>query len=132
MSLYYGNHSPIFACDAVLLDKVMSFRTDSKGVADKKDPAACTVFTLYALFATPEERNQMSARYTAGGYGYGEAKKALIDILHARLDDARARRDALLRDPQQVEDVLKAGAQRARTLAAGVISRARQAAGLSV
>ncbi len=131
MSHTYGNHIPIFASDAVLHDKIMSIRTDSKGVADKKDPAACTVFTLYALFASADEKAEMAARYTGGGYGYGEAKKALVDIIHARLDAPRARRDQLLREPEPVEAVLAAGAQRARSIAAGVVARARQAAGLS-
>ena len=130
MSKSYGNHIPIFAADKELKNKVMGIKTDSKGVADAKDPETCTVFTLYALFATPEQKAEMADRYRRGGMGYGDAKKALLALIDAHFAPARARRAELDAHPERVEAALAAGAQRARALARQVTDRARRAAGL--
>src|SRR5438067_5196282 len=73
MSKSYGNTIEIFAEGKPLLKTVRSIVTDSTPVADPKDPDRCTVFALYSLFATPEEKEALAGRYRAGGMGYGDA-----------------------------------------------------------
>jgi len=46
--------------------------------------------------------------------GYGEAKKLLLEKIDAYFGPARVRRKELAANPQQVEEVLKRGAQKAR------------------
>jgi tryptophanyl-tRNA synthetase len=130
MSKSYGNHIPIFAGEKELKNKVMGIKTDSKGVADPKDPETCTVFALYALFATAQQKAEMADRYRRGGLGYGDAKKALLALVDAHFAPARARRQELDAHPERVEETLLAGAQRARAIARQVTDRARRAAGL--
>ena len=129
MSAAYGNHIPLFATGEALRERVMAIRTDSKGVAEAKDPSSCTVFALYALFATTEARAELSDRYARGGYGYGDAKKALAALIEEHFADARARKARL--HPDDVGAALHAGAARARPLARAVLDRARRAAGLT-
>ena len=129
MSAAYGNHIPLFASGEALRERVMAIRTDSKGVAEAKDPSSCTVFALYALFATTEARAELSDRYARGGYGYGDAKKALVALIEEHFADARARKARIHTD--DVAAALHAGAARARPLARAVLDRARRAAGLT-
>lgn len=129
MSAAYGNHIPLFASGEALRERVMAIRTDSKGVAEAKDPSSCTVFALYSLFATPEARAELSDRYARGGYGYGDAKKALATLIEEHFADARARKARI--HPDDVGAALHAGAARARPLARAVLDRARRAAGLT-
>ena len=129
MSAAYGNHIPLFATGEALRERVMAIRTDSKGVAEAKDPSSCTVFALYALFATTEARAELSDRYARGGYGYGDAKKALVALIEEHFADARARKARIHTD--DVAAALHAGAARARPLARAVLDRARRAAGLT-
>ncbi len=69
----------VFEDPKKLRKKIMSIKTDSKGVEESKDPETCSVFTLYKLFASDEQQAALAAKYRAGGMGYGEAKQALYD-----------------------------------------------------
>jgi tryptophanyl-tRNA synthetase len=95
-----------------------------------KDPDTCNVFALYRLMATPDETAALRKRYLAGGMGYGEAKKALAEVVERTLGPARERREKLERDADFVEDVLLTAGRRARAVARGVMDDVRRACGL--
>ncbi len=130
MSKSYHNTIEIFGDPKETRARIMRIVTDSKGVPDPKDPDACNVFALYRLFAAPDEREEMAARYRAGGMGYGEAKKALHEKFEAHFAPLRARREELARNLDHVNDVLRRGAERARAEASATLRRARVAMGL--
>ena len=130
MSKSYGNTIPIAAEGKALEKVVMGIKTDAKGVADPKDPDTDSVFKLYSLMATEAERAALADRYRAGGMGYGEAKKLLLAKVNETFDPIRRRRAELLARPSDVEDVLKAGAAKAKARAAAVLARARKACGI--
>jgi tryptophanyl-tRNA synthetase len=130
MSKSYGNTIEIFAEGKALRKTVMSIVTDSSTVADPKDPDHCNVFALYSLFATEEEKNALAARYRAGGMGYGEAKQSLLAKIDGYFGRIRERRKQLAADPEYVEGVLRAGAQRARAEAQETMGRVRAAVGM--
>ncbi len=131
MSKSYGNTLEIFGDPGVLKKRVMRVVTDSKGLADPKDPETCNVFKLYRLFASPDQVAALADRYRAGGMGYGDAKKALFEILWEFLAPFRARRQELERNPDYVEQVLRAGAEKARREARKTLDAARRAVGLT-
>ncbi len=131
MSKSYGNTIDIFAEGKPLQKTIMSIVTDSKTVADPKDPAQCNVFALYSLFASEAEKAAMADRYRAGGMGYGEAKKALLEKMDASFTPARQRRKELGQDPSYVEDILRKGAQRARAEAQQTVAQVRKAVGMN-
>jgi tryptophanyl-tRNA synthetase len=131
MSKSYGNTIDLFDEPARMKKRVMSIVTDSTPVEDPKDPAKCTVFALYSLFATSEERAGMEQRYRAGGMGYGEAKKALLAKVEDAFGPARERRRGWLERPDDVRAVLADGARRARETALPILERVRNAVGLT-
>ena len=114
MSKSYGNTIDIFAEGKALQKTVMGIVTDSTPVEAPKDPETCNVFALYSLFATDEEKAALAARYRAGGIGYGEAKKMLLEKINAFFGPARQKRKELAARPEEVEAVLKRGAEKAR------------------
>lgn len=130
MSKSYNNTIEIFEPEKKLRKKYMSIKTDSTPVEQSKDPETCAVFTLYKLFANEVEREALAARYRAGGMGYGEAKQALFEKSMEYFAAARAKRTELEARPDDVEDVLKQGAAKARRKAQEVLTRARLACGL--
>jgi tryptophanyl-tRNA synthetase len=129
MSKSYGNAIEVWLPSKQLRKKVMSITTDSRGVDEVKDPDTCNVFALYRLFATAAQVEALAARYRAPGLGYGHAKEELFQVIEARIGPARDRYEHLLAHPAEIGGVLDDGARRARTIAAGVLSRAREAAG---
>jgi tryptophanyl-tRNA synthetase len=108
----------------------MGIVTDSLPVEAPKDPDKCTVFALYSLFATDEERDALAARYRAGGMGYGEAKKMLLEKINAYFGPIREKRKQLAAHPERVEEALRQGAVRARAEARQTMELVRQAVGM--
>lgn len=131
MSKSYGNTIELFEDAKKLRKKIMSIKTDSTPVESPKNPETCAVFTLYKLFASDAQQASLAERYRAGGMGYGEAKQALFEAADAFIGPARERRATLAADASYVEDVLTAGAQRARAKGQAVLNRAREACGLN-
>ena len=108
----------------------MGIVTDSTPMEAPKDPDTCNVYNIYKLLATPEQTEEMAAKLRAGGYGYGDAKKALLAAYHEKFDVCAAKREELAANPARVEEILANGAKRAREIAAPTLEAARKAVGL--
>jgi tryptophanyl-tRNA synthetase len=130
MSKSYKNTIDLQMEGKALKKVVMSIKTDSAALEDPKNPDTCNVFSLYSLFATPDERDALAARYRAGGMGYGEAKVALLEKIQTGFAPYRARRAELLANPAEVDEVLRDGATRARAVAQATMAEARKIVGL--
>ncbi len=132
MSKSYGNTIPIFARGKRLKKIVGTIATDSKDfTTEPLDPSTCRVFALYELFATEEEKAAMRDRYVNDrSFGYGHAKQALMAKIEERFGPAADRYEALKANPAQIEDVLREGAKRARSIARATVDEAREAVGL--
>ena len=132
MSKSYGNVIEIFEEPKKLRKKVMSIKTDSTPVEEPKNPETDSVFALYKLFASLPQQDALAARYRQGGMGYGEAKQALYDAAMEHFTEARVRREKIVADPAGLEDILQAGATKARAKGREVLDRCRTACGLAV
>jgi tryptophanyl-tRNA synthetase len=130
MSKSYHNTIGIFDEGAELKKKVMSIVTDSTPLEQPKDPDKDNVFALIRLFASPEKRDEIAARYRAGGYGYGHAKKELLALIDDYFGEARERRRRLAQDPDYVRDVLADGGRKARARAEQFMEQVRERVGL--
>ncbi|MEI6819242.1 MAG: tryptophan--tRNA ligase [Verrucomicrobiota bacterium] len=130
MSKSYHNTLPIFGDEKPLKKLVMKITTDSTPVEDPKPTEGSTILSLYKLFASPADYATMVADYERGGVGYGDFKKRLADAYWDYFAPMRARRTEILADPGWVDEVLAAGALRAREEAAKVLERVRRAVGL--
>lgn len=130
MSKSYDNGIEPFAPSKQLKKQVMNIVTDSKGLEDKKDPDSCHIFQLYKFFSTSDEQKKMAEQYRAGGYGYGHAKLALLEKIENHFSEARTKYDHLLKNPHEVEAILKQGAEKARLVSRQVLERCRLACGL--
>jgi len=129
MSKSYGNTISMFAARGALKKSVMGIVTDSTPVEDPKDTQQ-TLFEIWSLFASVPEREEMFARAAAGGLGYGDIKKELLTRLMDYFEPMRARRAELEKKPDEIEAILRSGAERARLLARPVLEACRAAAGL--
>lgn len=130
MSKSYGNTIPIFSTSSQLKKKVMEIVTDAMPVEAPKDPEQSTIFQLYRLFASEFDAHQVADRYRSGGFGYGEAKRLLLEKIEHTFGEARLRYTSLMEHPDDIEDVLQSGANRARSVAQTVLDRARTACGV--
>ncbi len=130
MSKSYGNTIGIFEEGRALKRKVMGIVTDSMPLEAPKDPEQNNVFALIKLFADDETRDRIAAAFRAGGYGYGHAKKELLGMIKDYFAEARERRHALARRPDDVMDILREGGQKGREKAESFMVRVREKVGL--
>ncbi len=133
MSKSYGNGVWIFESGKALAKVVARIATDSRAPEEPKDPDGVLLLDFLALFLEPTEIEDWRARVHVGGAGapgYGHMKQRLVAAMEEHFAPARARREALLANPAEVDRELAAGAARARARAAEVAERARRAAGL--
>ena len=131
MSKSYGNTIAMFGSKKQVKKAVMGIVTDSTPVEDPKDTDQA-VFDLWSLFATEGEREEMFARARAGGLGYGDVKKDLLERLMDHFGPMRERRAEYEARAGVVEEILADGVARARALALPVLEACRDAAGLGV
>lgn len=129
MSKSKGNLIDIFAPEKELKKQVMGILSDSKSLEEPKNPLTDTTFALYKCLAPQDEIEAMSANYLAGNYGYGHAKKALLELILQTFQEPREKYEYLHAHPQEVEDALQQGAEKARKTAQAVLQRVREKVG---
>ena len=129
MSKSYDNTINIFLPEKELKKQVMGIVTDSKSLEDPKDPTTDNVFQLYKLMADAEGIRSMEEKYRAGGYGYGHAKKELLELLLSRFTKERQLYQELMKDRAELDKQLGIGAEKARAVARVTLDRVRERAG---
>jgi tryptophanyl-tRNA synthetase len=130
MSKSYGNTIEIFAEGKPLEKIVMGIKTDSTPMGQPLNPDADNVFALYSLFASDAEKAEMAEMYRGGKIGFGGAKKALRAKVDEYFAPFREKRKKLAQDIASVEDMLRAGAKRARAEVEATMDLVRKATGL--
>jgi tryptophanyl-tRNA synthetase len=133
MSKSYGNTIDLFGPDKEIEKQVKSVKTDSTPADAPKPTEGQPLYELLKVMLPPSEFAEVDAEWRSGGdpkKGYGYFKGRLLEAYKATFDAPRKRYAELIRDPDQVERILRAGAEKARACAAPVIRRVREAVGL--
>ncbi|MFA5491042.1 MAG: tryptophan--tRNA ligase [Candidimonas sp.] len=132
MSKSYDNTIPLFEGGAKALKAAVNrIVTDSREPGEPKDPDEAHLFTIYRAFAAPGE-TQAFRRELQDGLGWGEAKQRLYDRLESELGPMRDNYAELMANPGRVEDILQAGAAKARRLSQPFMEQLRAAVGLRI
>jgi len=133
MSKSYNNAIGIFVEGKELKKQVNAIVTDSREPAEPKEPESINAWGILTLFLTREERVEWEDRLRAGGVGYGDLKKALMEKMDARFGEARVVYKELMTTPQgeaRLNAILEAGAARARPIAQATLARCLDAVGM--
>lgn len=131
MSKSYDNTIEIFTDKKSLKGEVMRVVTDSTPVDEPKDPDKCNLFALYGLFSTPDELEELRARYLAPGLKYVDVKKELVERIWIFFQPHRAKRAELMAHPDTIRDILSEGAAKARAIAQETMALVRERVGLN-
>lgn len=129
MSKSYDNTIPLFSSAKDMKSAISRIVTDSRAPGEAKDPDNSHLFTLYQAFSTPVQAAEFRSELLQG-LGWGEAKERLFKLLDAELGESRERYHDLMSRPDDMEDILLAGAQKARKIAAPFLTQLREAVGL--
>ena len=127
MSKSYGNC--IFLSDAPgdVLKKVSQMITDPERIRlnDPGHPDICTVFSYYGAFADPGLKAEARTWCENARIGCTECKARLARVLSDRLEPIRQKRDKLT--DKAIEDLLAAGAEKAKEIASRTMDDVKRA-----
>ena len=129
MSKSYDNTIALWLPEKQLRKAIMKIKTNSLEPGQPKDPDSAAVYTVYAAFATPAQREAMRQAF-AEGIAWGEVKQQLFELVNAELAAARERYEALMVEPERVERELERGAAKARAVSRPLIEQLRHAVGI--
>ncbi len=129
MSKSKGNIIDIFLTDKQLRKQIMKIKTDSTPMEDPKNPDTCNLFALYKLVGSTSQIEEMRANYLGGNYGYGHAKQAFYELLVETFKNEREKYHYYMSHLDEVDQILKQGAQKAHLVADVVLKRVRQKLG---
>ena len=130
MSKSKSNIINIFLSDKQLKKQIMSIKTDSLPIESIKNPNTCNVFKLYSLIGNESQVKQMKENYEKGGYGYGEAKSQLFNLILETYSKQRNTYNYLMDNRSEIDQILKEGSIRAKKIADQVIKRGKSKLGI--
>ena len=129
MSKSYDNTIALFSSRDQLKKLIAGIVTDSRAPGEAKDPEGSALFQIYEAFATAEETSAMRAAFV-GGIGWGDAKSKLFERIDQEIAPMREQYKALISNPARIEEILQAGAAKARSMATPLMRELREAVGL--
>jgi tryptophanyl-tRNA synthetase len=133
MSKSYGNEVWIFETGKALKKAVARIVTDSRPPEEAKDPDELLPMQFLALFLESAELEGWRTRVREGGEGapgYGHMKVRLAEEIEERFAPARAKREELLADRGELDNILARGAETARARARETVDRCYRACGI--
>jgi tryptophanyl-tRNA synthetase len=129
MSKSYGNTIPLFLPENKLRKAIMKIKTNSLEPGEPKDPDSCTLFAMYSAFASSADTETMRKQY-ADGIGWGEMKRLLFEHINTEISGMRSEYERLSANPGHVEEILKAGAAKAREISVPYLAEIRDRVGV--
>ncbi len=131
MSKSRNNTINIFAPEKELKNTInKQIITDATPLEDSKNVEGSAVYQLYKLIAPAKKAQAMRSQLEAGGYGWGHAKKDLLEGILERFSEERERYNHFMNHPKEVEEQLLAGAAKAKIVAHATIERVREKLGM--
>lgn len=103
--------------------------TDDTPLENPKDPDTATVYNLFKLIASEERTKQMAQNLRAGGFGWGHAKKELLECLLVRFSEERKKYNYFMDNKQEIDAILIKGAEKAKVIANNTLKRVREKTG---
>ena len=113
MSKSRGNTIPLFSDPAALKRLIMKIKTDSKPPDSPKDPDSSALFQIYEAFADDRGAASMRDRYKQG-ISYGDVKEMLFETIEDFLKDKREIYRSFQNRPEELNRILRRGAEKAR------------------
>ncbi len=130
MSKSYDNHIPLFGTPEEIKKRVMSIVTDSAAPADTKSPDENNIYQIHKLFLTPDQDKELRKKFEDGGYGYKQAKDELLETILKFTAPMREKYEYYRSNSDQVEAILKSGAEKARVKARETMGQIKKQTGL--
>jgi tryptophanyl-tRNA synthetase len=134
MSKSYGNAILLTDPEPVVRQKLKTMVTDPARVrrSDPGNPDVCPVGDLHKIFSDRATMEKVNVGCRSAGIGCIECKSWAADALVQLLSPMQERRKKFEENPRLAWDILEAGSERARKVAAQTMDGVRDAMGMSL
>lgn len=122
-----GNIIPLFGTEDEVFKAIMRIKTDSKGKEELKDEDD-TIFKLAKLLCANSA--SILENYVKGGMGYGTVKQFILSGFNEMFSEYRIKYLHYQNNPEEVESILKNGAEKANIKASETMKKVRLDTGL--
>jgi tryptophanyl-tRNA synthetase len=132
MSKSYDNAIYLSDSPKEVEHKIRTMATDPARVkrTDPGTPDLSPVFQLHKVFSTKEEQDAVAEGCRTAGIGCLDCKKVLIKNVFSVMDPIWAKREHLLKNPDQLREIVEKGTEKARKAAQETMDLVREAMGL--
>ncbi len=128
MSKSYQNTINLSDSPEEIQAKVKGMLSDPKRLrkTDPGNPEECNVHRYFDAFAPAAVKSEIDADCSKAVKGCFDAKKVLTEVLVKKLEPIREKRRELESQKDKVNEILRAGAEKARTIAKKTMSEVRE------
>lgn len=129
MSSSYGNGILLIEdTEKSLKKKVNLMVTDPARVRreDPGEPTKCTVYGYHKLYSSADQLKWVEEGCRTAGIGCGDCKQCLFENIEKVTMGPREKKKELLNNPKELDAIIDAGCQRARTVAQENLKQIRQ------
>ena len=130
MSKSYDNTIPLFEPAKKLRKSIMRIVTNSLEPGEPKEPEGNALFEIHRAFASEEESAAFRQAFL-DGIAWGDAKQQLFELVDTVLAEPRERYEELMAHPGRIDEVLAAGAEKARAMSRPFLAELRDAVGIA-
>lgn len=130
MSKSYGNTVNIFGEEKSQLKTIKKIVTENVALEEPKEYETCNVYNMAKLFLDGENLAALQERYKKGGEGHGHFKVYLAEVMWEYFRDFREKREYYETHQDEVREILRAGAAKAKEAALPTIEKIRSVTGI--
>ncbi|MBL8754376.1 MAG: tryptophan--tRNA ligase [Planctomycetes bacterium] len=132
MSKSKGNEVGLFETADETMQKLRGAKTDPARLrkSDKGNPDVCNMFAWHGFFTPQAQRDEIAAGCRSAQLGCVDCKRMLAANLEAVKGPIRERGNELRNNPGRLDDILAAGAAKARVAAEATMELVRDRIGL--
>ena len=129
MSKSYGNAIELGESAESTTRKIMGMVTDParKRRQDPGNPEVCGIFYLHKVYSDATTVEWVDVNCRTAGIGCVDCKRKLLEKLGPDQERLRARREAILARPRDLDDLVRLGTRKARDAAEKTMSEVRAA-----
>jgi tryptophanyl-tRNA synthetase len=133
MSKSLGNTVGLLEAPEDVWEKLRPAVTDPKRVrrTDPGTPEVCNIFHLHKAFSPPETVEHVAVQCRTAGWGCIDCKRVLFESMEREIAPIRERAAAIRARETEVDEILAAGAERARKIARETLREAKERMGLA-
>ena len=129
MSKSYGNTIALFDTPKKLQKSINKIKTNLLEPGEPKEVDDSTLFEIWQAFANDEQQQYMREQF-ATGIAWGQAKKELHALIDGEICEARERYMHYMDNSDELEAILLAGAEKARSHSRPLLKKVRERIGI--